>query len=112
MSANQTCLRRAMFVLTCVKTLNNARYQHATLPLGSRRNLNCVRLFAGRLLRSGDDTALFDGLKREPSTPSCWRKPGPIIPNVCCCATPGPRSRSSPNVVVMGPGLRQDDTVG
>jgi hypothetical protein len=45
----------------------------------------------------------------EPSLASSWRKPGPITPNLDCCATPWRRSRSSPNAVVMGPGFRQDD---
>src|SRR5678815_150400 len=43
---------------------------------------------------------------------SSWRKPGPITPTACCCATLGPRSHSASNSVVMGPGLRQDDAVG
>src|SRR6266567_775835 len=40
---------------------------------------------------------------------SSWRKPGPITPNVNCCGTLGPRSRSPQISVVMGPGLRRGD---
>jgi len=46
-------------------------------------------------------------IERELSSASSWRKPGPITPNVSRCAALGPRSRSSPKAVAVGPGFRR-----
>ncbi|MGF6308365.1 hypothetical protein ABIB82_003530 [Bradyrhizobium sp. i1.8.4] len=41
---------------------------------------------------TGDDTAVFYVLGCNPSSSSSWRRPGPITPNLDCCATLGARS--------------------
>ncbi|MHC6158176.1 hypothetical protein ACVSQB_41385, partial [Bradyrhizobium elkanii] len=43
------------------------------------------------------------------STPSSWRKPGPITTEFDCACDSGPSVAQQQAVGAMGPGFRQDD---